>query len=202
MVRPRYNRRMTTADTTATRTAPGRLELVREFVNTLDVLPAQEQLVDLDALRRWLADRKLIGARERLEHGDLERAIAVREALRALLDEGGRGEACADAVRTLNANADSLALHVAFDESGTPALRPLGGGLDRALADLFAVIEHSAVEGTWQRLKVCADPACRWAFYDRSKNHSRSWCDMAVCGNRAKAREFRRRQRATAASGD
>jgi predicted RNA-binding Zn ribbon-like protein len=193
---------MTTADTTPTRTAPGRLELVREFVNTLDVLPDEEQLVDPDALRRWLLDRKLIGAREQLAPGDLERAIAIREALRALLDEGGHGEGCADAVRALNAQAASLALHVAFDPSGAPALRPIGGGLDRALADLFAVIEHSAVEGTWQRLKVCADPACRWAFYDRSKNHSRSWCNMAVCGNRAKAREFRRRHRAAAASGD
>lgn len=36
------------------------------------------------------------------------------------------------------------------------------------------------------RLKIC--PNCGWLFLDRSKNKSRAWCDMAVCGNRAKAR--------------
>lgn len=37
-----------------------------------------------------------------------------------------------------------------------------------------------------ERLKIC--PNCGWLFIDRSKNKSRAWCDMAVCGNRAKAR--------------
>jgi predicted RNA-binding Zn ribbon-like protein len=37
-----------------------------------------------------------------------------------------------------------------------------------------------------ERLKIC--PNCEWLFIDRSKNRSRTWCDMAVCGNRAKAR--------------
>lgn len=37
-----------------------------------------------------------------------------------------------------------------------------------------------------ERLKIC--PNCDWLFLDRSKNRSRTWCDMAVCGNRAKAR--------------
>jgi predicted RNA-binding Zn ribbon-like protein len=35
-----------------------------------------------------------------------------------------------------------------------------------------------------------------WAFYDRSKNRSGHWCSMRVCGNRAKARQFRERRRA------
>lgn len=35
-------------------------------------------------------------------------------------------------------------------------------------------------------LKIC--PNCEWLFLDRSKNRSRAWCDMAVCGNRVKAR--------------
>ena len=37
-----------------------------------------------------------------------------------------------------------------------------------------------------ERLKIC--PNCEWLFIDRSKNRSRTWCDMSVCGNRAKAR--------------
>ena len=64
---------------------------------------------------------------------------------------------------------------------------------DRALAELFAIIALAEVDGSWSRLKVCADHQCLWAFYDQSKNRSRSWCNMAVCGNRAKAR--RRRQK-------
>ena len=43
------------------------------------------------------------------------------------------------------------------------------------------------------KLKVC--PNCNWLFLDRSRNSSRLWCDMAVCGNRAKARHHYRRQR-------
>ncbi len=38
------------------------------------------------------------------------------------------------------------------------------------------------------RVRECADPACGWLFIDRSKNHSRRWCDMRTCGNQAKAR--------------
>jgi predicted RNA-binding Zn ribbon-like protein len=43
------------------------------------------------------------------------------------------------------------------------------------------------------RLKIC--PNCEWLFIDKSKNRSRNWCDMAVCGNRAKARLHYRRKR-------
>jgi predicted RNA-binding Zn ribbon-like protein len=44
-----------------------------------------------------------------------------------------------------------------------------------------------------QRLKICAN--CQWLFLDRSRNRSRMWCDMAVCGNRAKAKRHYDRQR-------
>ncbi|MDW9413303.1 CGNR zinc finger domain-containing protein [Sinorhizobium meliloti] len=44
-----------------------------------------------------------------------------------------------------------------------------------------------------ERLKIC--PNCAWLFLDRSRNRSRTWCDMAVCGNRAKARRHYRRSR-------
>jgi len=56
---------------------------------------------------------------------------------------------------------------------------------------------RSALDGTWARLKVCAEDACMWAFYDRSKNRSGNWCSMAVCGNRMKARRHYQRARAT-----
>src|SRR5260370_12175233 len=44
-------------------------------------------------------------------------------------------------------------------------------------------------------IRECEEGACRWLFLDRSKNHSRRWCDMRVCGNRSKARRFQARLR-------
>ena len=48
--------------------------------------------------------------------------------------------------------------------------------------------------GTWERLKVCRNDECQWAFYDHSRNHSGAWCTMAICGNRMKGRAFRTRR--------
>ena len=50
-------------------------------------------------------------------------------------------------------------------------------------------------------LKICAGRNCAWFFVDLSKNHSRRWCDMAVCGNLAKARRFQGRRRRDRAAG-
>ena len=48
-----------------------------------------------------------------------------------------------------------------------------------------------------QALRECGDPQCRWLFLDTSKNHTRRWCDMKVCGNRMKARRFKALHRET-----
>jgi predicted RNA-binding Zn ribbon-like protein len=45
------------------------------------------------------------------------------------------------------------------------------------------------------RVKYCADDLCGWLFLDTSRNGTRRWCMMADCGNRAKVRRFRERQR-------
>jgi len=45
------------------------------------------------------------------------------------------------------------------------------------------------------KVRECDSASCRWMYVDRSKNHSRRWCDMKVCGNRMKAQNFYRRQR-------
>ena len=47
------------------------------------------------------------------------------------------------------------------------------------------------------RLRLCANDACRRAFYDESKNRTRRWCDPNTCGNRARVRRHRARARAT-----
>ena len=45
-------------------------------------------------------------------------------------------------------------------------------------------------------VRECASPTCSWLFLDKSKSHSRRWCDMKVCGNRLKVRRFYERTRA------
>jgi predicted RNA-binding Zn ribbon-like protein len=44
------------------------------------------------------------------------------------------------------------------------------------------------------RVRACEADSCRWLFLDTSKNHTRRWCNMRICGNRAKARRFQERR--------
>jgi len=67
---------------------------------------------------------------------------------------------------------------------------PPGAGL----LTLLLAIRDAQHDGTWQRLKACGNPDCRWTFYDRSHSGAGAWCDMATCGNRIKNRRFRQRQ--------
>ena len=59
--------------------------------------------------------------------------------------------------------------------------------------EILAAVAEAMAEGSWQRLKACRADDCRWAFIDTARNRSRQWCDMAICGNREKARRFRSR---------
>ena len=51
------------------------------------------------------------------------------------------------------------------------------------------------VSEEFRRIKKCADPTCGWLFLDISRNRSRRWCDMADCGNRAKASRFYKKRK-------
>ncbi|MGH3980501.1 MAG: CGNR zinc finger domain-containing protein, partial [Pseudonocardiaceae bacterium] len=75
-------------------------------------------------------------------------------------------------------------------EQGVPALADAD-----AVAGVLAAAVRIAVSGDWNRIKICPADDCRWAFYDRSRNRSRTWCSMQVCGNRQKARSWRARAR-------
>jgi predicted RNA-binding Zn ribbon-like protein len=71
---------------------------------------------------------------------------------------------------------------------------PTGEALARVIEPLIEAIET----GETGRFRVCANDACRWVFEDTSRAGRRRWCDMASCGNRAKVRRYRTRQRVTA----
>lgn len=153
-------------------------ELVRDFVNTFDVEAQTDELSSPADLALWLRERDLISPRDRATDDDLSTAHALREGLRAAL----RREA---------AQLPALPLYVQVREGEVPELVAAGGGVRGGLA----AIASAAVGAAWDRLKVCAEGTCQWAFIDSSKNRSRSWCSMRVCGNRTKTRAYRARKR-------
>jgi predicted RNA-binding Zn ribbon-like protein len=79
------------------------------------------------------------------------------------------------------------AYRLGFLDEGDPLQRFLFRLLRQA-ADLLTTADA-------HRLKVCSTPECGWLFLDTTKNASRRWCDMASCGNRAKAQRFYRKKR-------
>ena len=81
-----------------------------------------------------------------------------------------------------------------FDDDGQVLLNASGDSLRDRLVDLLLIIRDAQGDGTWARLKACANDECQWAFYDQSRNRGGTWCKMAVCGNNLKNREFRARQ--------
>lgn len=175
--------------------APGALETVRAFVNTLDIDDAIEELARPADLDRWLAEHDLLGGAGsvRASRDDLRHAVELREALRAhLLAHHGRPLDPADA-GVLDRAAGRARLTLRFTGDEQSALEPAAGGVDGALGRLLAIVKAAIDDGTWQRLKVCPAATCRWAFYDASRNRSAVWCDMRVCGNRAKVRGYRER---------
>jgi predicted RNA-binding Zn ribbon-like protein len=179
--------------------APDELDHIRQFVNTLDLDSLEDKLAEPDSAAAWLTGRGLLPENELLTPADVRQAQSMREAIRKLLLAHNGAPLDATAVDTVNNAAKSAELVVRFDDHGHSALVPVRPGIDGALGRLIAIVYRAISEGTWERLKACPEDKCEWAFYDWSKNRSATWCDMATCGNRAKARAYReRRQRGAA----
>jgi predicted RNA-binding Zn ribbon-like protein len=175
-------------------TAAGDLGLVQAFVNTLDVLPGTEELRDPDTLRSWLVANGLLREDEPVDGSDLKHAIAVREAMRAVIGGNIGRQVYPVEVATLNEAATASGLRLRFGRDGRPRLEPEATGPVGAMGRLVATLYSAMQDESWDRLKLCTDDNCRWVFFDRSKNHSSRWCSMESCGNRAKARRFRQKQ--------
>jgi predicted RNA-binding Zn ribbon-like protein len=180
------------------RGAPDRLEVIRQFVNSLEVEIGKDELGSPEGAQQWLTAHGLPGSEKTPKPAELERLVAVREAIRTMLLANNAAEpAPAEALATLNDQAAEAAVGLRFDSEGS-ALVTRCGGVDAAIASLLAVVHEAMHDGTWERLKACRDDDCQWAFYDRSRNRSGAWCEMDDCGNRAKARAYRERRRAQA----
>jgi predicted RNA-binding Zn ribbon-like protein len=183
--------------------APGRLGLVQAFANAFWDLDGggADEWPDAAAYGRWLRARGFAGAAP--GEADRERAIALREALRGLArrhhDDPGPPPPGAPELAILDATARraGATLRLRFGGAGAtgPRHEPAGDGPDAALALVLGVVAEAMADGTWTRLKACPGPHCGWVFYDGSRNRSRQWCSMQICGNRVKGREFRARRR-------
>jgi hypothetical protein len=151
------------------------ITLLVDFLNTIDPESGAEELGDDRALAAWLRAHGLPN-----RGADAREARAVRDALRA----------AADGTPLRQGVLRGIPLHLRIGDDGDVALEskhPLGA--------IVAEVVRLGHEGEWTRIKICDMHSCREAFYDTSRNRSGRWCDMRVCGNRAKTRAFRDRQR-------
>jgi predicted RNA-binding Zn ribbon-like protein len=183
---------MTTTESSGRAPAPGPLRLVQEFVNTLDAEEGQDLLADRETFSAWLQEQGPAVTGPPPGDRDLAAAIELREALRALLRVNSGADADPEAAALVNRMAAEAPVRVELGPDGAATLK--GSGI---LATVLAAAGTAMLDGSWARLKACVDPECQWAFYDRSRNRSGHWCDMAVCGSRHKVRAYRSRQRGT-----
>ncbi|MET0725393.1 MAG: CGNR zinc finger domain-containing protein [Leifsonia sp.] len=143
-------------------------DLLVDFLNTLDVEYETDELTTPAELETWASARGLMA-------GDLDDARAVRTALRDL--------------------ASGLDVQ---PTGGSVTVGISGVGVGLAARTVSEAVLSAAVtlgiQGRLSRVKLCFAHDCALAFYDRSRNGSRTWCEMGVCGNRAKARSYRARQ--------
>lgn len=167
-------------------------ELVRDFVNTYNFDSDADELASPAELAVWLRERGLIGPRDCATDDDLTTALTLREALRFALrrETPTMPELRVALSRETPKTPELPVLPLLVRVGATPELVPLEDGVRGGLARIAAAV----TDQSWHRLKVCAEGMCQWAFIDSSKNRSRSWCSMRLCGNRTKTRAYRARK--------
>jgi predicted RNA-binding Zn ribbon-like protein len=174
--------------------APGRLAFVQAFLNTFWDLDGDGSEVwsTPGAYGQWLRARGFGGGSATAR--DLDRAVELREALRALCRANHDSGEEPAAVATLDGIAHAVAPAGALAPSlRTGALDPAGDGPDAACALALGIVYTARADGSFARLKACPHAHCGWVFYDVSRNRSGQWCSMRICGNRTKGEAFRRR---------
>ena len=174
-----------------------------DLVNTeaVDARGDRLELVsDWPALVDWarsatLIDEDLAGqchqANERRDHDVLAWFRRLRTSLRAILEPTGDEPAAAQA---LDAAVADVAIRLSYRPTQAPEALPVIA--TRPLEQLRLSLATAALDAAQldrTRIRRCASATCVLLYYDTSKNRSRRWCDMAACGNRAKASSHYRR---------
>jgi predicted RNA-binding Zn ribbon-like protein len=182
--------------------APPPLLLVQAFVNTLDLDLRTDVLAHADEARAWLADAGLRdpgpgrpGQADTDFAADLLLARDVRESLRAMIAHNTDGKPLTEAgLRPLGQVTRQAKTRLEVNADGQVRLGIPAQRLADGLAGLLLTIRDAQADGSWDRLKLCGNPDCQWAFYDRSRSRRGAWCEMASCGNRLKNRNLRARR--------
>jgi predicted RNA-binding Zn ribbon-like protein len=177
--------------------APPPLLLVQAFVDTLDLDLRTDVLAHADEARAWLADAGLRDPDQPGFDADLRLAREARESLRAMIGRNTGGPPLTEAeLRPLEQVTSRARTRLEVTADGRVGLGT-GDGAGRladGLAGLLLAVRDAQADGSWDRMKLCGNPDCLWAFYDRSHSRQGAWCDMASCGNRLKNRTLRARR--------
>lgn len=181
-----------------------------DFINTLELekgLPV-DHLTDLPAALGWLQAHDLLHleameaavaagqAQPDLAARTLRRIRRLRAAMRELVDASvERRPPSLDQLGEVNKSLRTHYVYVLVPAPDGVSLdhRHEGDPVDGALARLAESLARELSQGDVDRLRVCANPTCQWAFFDTSRTGRRKWCDMSTCGNRAKAARHRER---------
>ncbi|TDO12304.1 putative RNA-binding Zn ribbon-like protein [Mycobacterium sp. BK086] len=176
--------------------APVPLSRIQALVNTLDLESGADRLALAADAEPWLQSQDLLAPGTAATADDLHTIRELREALRAMLVHNAGGPApSGDQLAPLNRIAEAASARIRLTEDATMRLSAEADSLEGRLLSVLLIVANAQRDGTWSQLKACGNDDCRWAFYDRSRNHGGTWCDMATCGNKMKNREFRARRR-------
>ena len=185
-----------------------------DFVNT-DATRGKtraDALLSFDGLLRWLeaatvldAERGMVMRRRAMEQpagatAALVEARRTRAMLRQLAERGARTErvrldALAELNRVLGRSIGTRRLELRRDGSVGRSFVPAGDAFSTLLIPVVESAADALVLGELSRVRRCAGGDCARVFYDATRNGARRWCDMASCGNRAKAARFRAARR-------
>ena len=185
-----------------------------DFVNTDGGARAVDAVSDFDGLVAWLetaialdAERAQMMRRRAIQQPSgataaLVDARRVRGALRSLAERGAvagqvRLDALSEINRVLGRSAGTRRLELRSDGTFARAFVPVGDAFAGLMIPLVESAADALILGELPRVRRCADPRCGRVFFDGTKNAARRWCDMATCGNRAKAARHRARLKAS-----
>ena len=189
------------------------IETAFDFLNTLELDDGAlvERLTSLEAAAAWLVGAHVVGdpgaitaiaTSDTDREAALERLVTTRTALRdvahAVAHQRAPSRQAIEEVNRALRSRERVEL-VAAEDGVRLGHSHVGDVIDDVLARLAEPIVREIGSGHDDRVRVCANDACRWIFYDESRSGRRRWCDMATCGNRAKARRHRERQKAAEA---
>jgi predicted RNA-binding Zn ribbon-like protein len=170
------------------------LEIVRRFVNTRDIGLRRDRIETPRDLALWLTEGGLAAEGIAPTAAEVDDVRKLREAVREMLLANAGMASPAAAAAAFNAVVSRLRLRVEAREAEV-VLAPAGRGVSAAMEVVVAAVVVAQGEGLWPRLKACAGEGCHWALFDRTRNLSRTWCDVNKCGARSRSRSYRRRRR-------